>query len=166
MNSQFRKNGLMTALSAGVFAVSSFAAVNAYASDGACVVCWSDPDYLCESIDIHSSSVDSISKDPALVMWMSCYERRFDVGSCQEAKGTYFLAGYGLADNTWWRHGYTCQGLRDEGYIADSVPLAAGSLTYTPICLVKNEGSDYEDVDGVGNLAPGATGLLNEACPK
>ena len=84
MNSQFRKNGLMTVLSAGVFAASSFAAMNAYAKDS-CLVCWSPDSNLCGDMNQPGTSAGyeppepgpGIDYTPPPVVWMSCYERHF-----------------------------------------------------------------------------------------
>jgi len=195
---------LTTALSAGVFALGSFAAMNAYAdteaddielfndtfknlpmmpipqednlATGACLVCWSPDSTLCEIID------DSVSSpDPAIVMWMSCYERNFRSGygavnkaSCDSAPGNYSTAiphppekfpNPNKADASWWFAGETCKDVRTRNWVPEYVPRAADPLTYTPICLVNNAGSDNVDVAGVGELAPGGTGLLNGVCP-
>jgi hypothetical protein len=185
----YNKKVLTTALSAGVFALGNFAAMNAYASN-TCLVCWSEPAGLCQSLPKPTSPDNKVSfssaNDIQRVMWMSCYERQFrsefndvtgEVGRsvtenrCLNVPGNYTAPVPDnftdeIADNAWWYEGQSCEDLKDVGIIASYIPRAADSLTYTPICLVTNDGSDYEDVDGVGNLAPGATGLLNKACPK
>lgn len=178
-----QKKVLMTALSAGVFALGSFATMSAYAVDS-CLVCWSPDSSLCQRLDMTIQGPETVA-----VMWMSCYEGQFRNGIAvnETSCGETFVApkyeayidfppdipdfvdypddGNYPADNAWWYTGKSCQDLRDLDLIPEWVPLAADSLTYTPICLVRNDGSDNEDVAGIGELAPGGTGLLNEACP-
>ncbi len=173
----------MTALSAGVFALGSFAAINAYAKDS-CLVCWSPDSSLCQRLDMTINGQETVA-----VVWMSCYETRFRNGvatnetSCGETFvdpkyeayidfppdipnfADYPDDDYYPADNAWWYAGKSCQDLRDDKIIPTWVPRAANDLTYTQICLVKNDGSDNEDVAGIGELAPGGTGLIYEACP-
>ncbi len=185
-----QKKVLMTALSAGVFALGSFAAINAYAV-GACLACWSPDSRLCDLIDPGMEAEGGVNgAQPAAVMWMSCYEWKFrdDFGDvnkerCGNVPDNYatFIDfppdvggpfpidypddGVHVADNAWWFAGNSCQDLRDRDIIPEWVPRAANSLTYTPICLVKNDGSDNEDVAGIGELAPGGSGLIYQACP-
>jgi len=193
MNSQFRKNGLMVALSAGVFAVSSFAAMNAYAHEigeehvhNACLVCWSPDSTLCDIIaDGTGGNAILMDHEPTEVMWMSCYEEYFRAsfddgtvvtnGRCLNAPGNYSTAiphppvGFpnpNVADASWWFAGKTCRDVvRENEWVPGYVPRAADSLEYTPICLVRNDGLNNETVSGIGILAPGATGLLPGACP-
>ena len=184
---------LTTALSAGVFALGSFATMNAYA---ACVVCWSpatnDASNWCKQITVSPPTVDEISSPlpPQPVMWMSCYEKSFrsafddgngnvgkkvTVARCENAPENYItniplpatatVVNPLPADNSWSLDGYTCKQLKDAGSIQEWVPRAADSLTFAPMCVVTNTGSDNEDVEGIGELAPGGTGLLNGACP-
>ena len=201
----------MTVLSAGVFAASSFAAMNAYARDS-CVVCWSPDSRSCEFWEAGITALtDGISHAPALsdsepVMWLSCYEHRFrskfddlngETGRavtkdrCLSAVGQYETYinlppvnspnplvntsydppvdypqdGVYAADASVYFAESSCRDLVGEDIIPGNVPRAADSLEYTPICLVRNDGSDNETVNGIGILAPNATGLLPGACP-
>jgi len=188
---------LTTALSAGVFALGSFTAMNAYAGSSSCLVCWSPDATLCDDMNKPGTSAQGgqdgqdTSEIAVPVMWMSCYEQSFrdgygavDQTNCEKTHSNddpYITwidfpddipgvidfpddADY-PADNAWWYSDMNCADLREAGYIQKYVPRAASSLTFAPMCVVTNTGSDNEDVEGIGELAPGGTGLLYEACP-
>ena len=75
----------MTVLSAGVFAASSFAAMNAYAAGSSCLVCWSPDATLCDDMNQPGTSAGYVPGTPLMdvavpVMWLSCYERHFRNG--------------------------------------------------------------------------------------
>ncbi|MCK5523949.1 MAG: hypothetical protein KAI83_12525 [Thiomargarita sp.] len=147
----------MTALSAGAFAVSSFAAVNAYATN-ACLVCWAageNTSWMCNlnpPTPTKDGTVLSASKQPTHepVVWMSCYEQNFRNGfgavtntRCGEVPGNYTTyVPYSpnvnpvdpddyIADNAFWFEGQSCQDLRDAGIIQDYVPLQATNVDLT-----------------------------------
>jgi hypothetical protein len=70
------------------------------------------------------------------------------------------------ADSAVWFEGKSCLDLKREQVIQANVPLAADSIEYNDLCLVTNKGTNNETVTGIGELAPGATGLLPGACPQ
>ena len=181
---------LTTALSAGVFALGSFAAMNAYATN-ACLVCWSPESTLCDNLNIvfpppKGQEIKNPIVPSEVVMWMSCYERKFRNGdsvnykNCLAARENYEtdinfpdpgVDDKYFADRSWWFENAEfegekgCDALKKAKVMPRWVPRAANSLDYADMCVVTNTGSDNEDVAGVGELAPGGTGLLNGVCP-